>query len=176
MFKRNNAETVEVGVMRSLFLIPVLLIGAVVSFPVSFISNSRWQRRERRFLKTMDANGRLMNWPDFVHEIDQNRGTTIIERISIKGRTLWWWTPDDVYAKSPHPVEGLSSLFPDPVFAPFYEWCRETYTNATSGQAMLVSCTSKQRRSFKASLSNRRAVTMWQSQVDRVPGSDKSIL
>jgi hypothetical protein len=158
---RNNNAPVEVGVMRSLFLIPVLFIGAVLSFPVSFVVNSVWRRRERRFLRTMDASRRLMEWRQFIHEMEQNRGTTIIERLSMKGRTLWWWTPDDIYAKSPHPVEGSSSVFPDPVFAPFYAWCRETYTNAATGQAMLVSCTPEQRRSLKDHISTRRAVTTW---------------
>jgi hypothetical protein len=176
MFKSDAKKGVEVGIVPSLFLIPVLLIGAVVSVPVAFIMNSVWRRREQRFVRVMQARGRLMDWREFVREVNQNCGTTIIERLSIKGRTLWWWTPDDIYAKSPHPVEGSSSSFPDPVFAPFHDWCRDMYTNATNGRAMLVSCTPDQRNSFKDNIPTRRAVTIWRSGVGGKIGRGKHVV
>jgi hypothetical protein len=167
-FKIDAKKGVEVGIARSLFIIPVLLIGAVISVPVGFIVNSVWRRREQRFVRVMQAKNRLINWPDFMREVNRKCGTTIIERLSIKGRTRWWWTPDDISAKSPHPVEGSSSSFPDPVFTPFHEWCHEIYTNATTGRAMLVSCTPEERRSFKDNISTRHAVTVWRSREARI--------
>lgn len=166
--KRNAKSASREGIAPSLFLIPVLLIGAAISAPFAFIMNSVWRRREQRFVKMMRAEHRLMDWPEFLSQISQNCGTTIIERISIKGRTLWWWTPDDIYAKSPHPVESSSSSFPDPSFAPFHKWCHETYTNATTGRAILISCTPEQRRSFKDRIAVHHVVTTWTSREARI--------
>jgi hypothetical protein len=165
--KRNVKNASGEGIAPSLFLIPLLFIGAAISAPFAFIMNSVWRRREQRFVRMMRAKRRLMHWPEFVNQISQNCGTTIIERISIKGRTLWWWTPDDIYAISPHPIESSPSSFPDPSFAPFHLWCHEIYTNAATGRAILISCTPEQRRSFKGSIAVRHLVTTWTSREAR---------
>jgi hypothetical protein len=170
---RKDIETQEqpralVDLLGSLIIIPILLIGAIVSFPVGFVMNSLWRWKERRFMRRMAKGHRLIECSEFVQEIDQNRGTVVIERISMKGRTLWWWTPDDIYVKSPYPIEGASSVYPDPEFHAFYKWCYETYTHPTTGSGRLVSCTPEQRRSFKDKVRSGHVVTTWWRQVTRM--------
>ncbi|MBZ5524527.1 MAG: hypothetical protein LAP21_19990 [Acidobacteriia bacterium] len=151
----------EAGMMGSLILIPGMLIGGALSLPAGLALKFLWRRRERRLMIQMASSHRLMDWNAFVQEVDQSRGTVIIEQESYKGPTRWWWTPDDVDVQSPHPVDNASHALHDPAFHPFYAWCHETYTNAATGRGMLISCTPEQRRSFKDKIRSGRAVTTW---------------
>jgi hypothetical protein len=78
-----------------------------------------------------------MEWSDFVHALDETRGTAILERYSFKGPVRWWWTSENIYDACPYPTVDWVTML-DESFLPFAEWCRQRYTSPERGQAFLV--------------------------------------
>jgi hypothetical protein len=68
-------DAVKIGRVASVFLLPILLplmvVGAAVSIPYTKIRRRRMARREDRFMESMRISGRVMEWADFVRELDK---------------------------------------------------------------------------------------------------------
>jgi hypothetical protein len=129
----------EIGLPLSLLMIPVLFIAAGLSIPVTLVVARVRRRRERAFRRRMQASSRITEWSDFVRALDENRGTLIEERYSLKGPVRWWWTSEDVYQVCPHTMVDWMTMLDDPSFRPVAEWFRQRYTSPEIGQAVLVS-------------------------------------
>jgi hypothetical protein len=91
-------------------IVPLMLVGAVISIPYSKIRRRTMARREERFTESMRLSGRVMDWEDFVRELDQGNGMLIVERFSFKGPIRLWWTRDDLYKTCPYPRKASTSV------------------------------------------------------------------
>jgi hypothetical protein len=130
-------------------LVPLLLVAGAMSIPYTKIRNRRMARREDRFRESMRLSGRVMDWEDFVRELDRGNGMLIVERFSFKGPVRVWWTHDDLYKTCPYPLVDWETMAFDVTFDPVRDWCREKFTGVR-GEAMLVTGgTNDQRRSIR---------------------------
>ena len=125
--------TTALGVL----LVPVFAIVALLAVP--YILVLRWMRQhhEHRFRMRMKSYGRLMTWADFVRAM-HGGGTCIEERFSPKGPVRFWWTPENVQGESPYPIIDWFTMRKGRQAEPFIRWCRERYTGAKAGRAVLV--------------------------------------
>ena len=65
-------------------------------------------------------------------------GTCIEEWFSPKGPVRFWWTPENVYRESPFEIIDWFTMRKGRRAEPFIRWCRDRYTNADGGSAVLV--------------------------------------
>ena len=70
--------------------------------------------------------------------MQETGGTCIEERFSPKGPVRFWWTPENVYGESPYEIIDWFTMRKGGRAEPFIRWCRERYTNADGGSAVLV--------------------------------------
>lgn len=126
------------GSILGVLMIPVILVSACLALPFSFVM--RWLRkhREHRFRMQMKSRGRLKPWPELVRELRETGGTCIEEKFSPKGPVRFWWTREDVYRESPYEIIDWFTMRKGLKGVPFVHWCRERYTNAEMGSAVLV--------------------------------------
>lgn len=124
--------------------LPLLLIVAAISVPVTYLRNWRVRRSERKFREQMRDAGRLMTWDEFELALIERHGTTIEELLSIKGPVRLWWTPEDVRSISPTkcPDQTQAQAFwferqPSELQS-YFEWCFAEFTNPRFGGARLV--------------------------------------
>lgn len=105
-------------------------------------------RREDRYAESMKLSGRVMEWADFIRELDQGKGMLIVERFSFKGPIRVWWTRDNLYKSCPYPLVDWLTMARDRAFDRVRDWCHTRYTGAT-GEAMLLSGTKDQWRTIR---------------------------
>ena len=145
-------KPIQLGRLASLLLsplfIPLMFIGAAISIPYGKIHRRNMTRREDRFAEAMKLSGRVIDWADFVRELDRGNGMLIVERFSFKGPIRFWWTRDDLYKTCPYPLVTWFTLAQDTEFDPVREWCNAKYTGIT-GESMLVSGTKDQWRTIR---------------------------
>jgi len=125
--------TTALGVL----LVPIFALLALVAVPYIFILRWTRQHGEHRFRMRMKSHGRLMTWADFVRAMHSG-GTCIEERFSPKGPVRFWWTPENVPGESPYPIIDWFTMRKGRAAEPFIRWCRERYTAADAGKAVLV--------------------------------------
>jgi hypothetical protein len=128
----------SLNVLLELALIPVAVGVAAVAIPLSFIPRWLQQHREHSFRLLLKSRGRLINWQEFLRSMRDSGGTCIEEKFSAKGPVRFWWTPEDVAAESPHEIIDWFTMRKGRRGDAFVRWCRERYTNAEKGTAMLV--------------------------------------
>src|SRR5579872_2040833 len=76
--------------------LPILILGAVATIPLTRLRRMKIERQERQFAKRMRDQGRLVNWKELAHQIESRQGTFIGEFLSIKGPVRFWWTPENI--------------------------------------------------------------------------------
>jgi len=130
-------KPIKLGRMAGVLLLPLLLVGGVLSIPYTMVYRRVKSRRERRFANSMKASGRIINWEHFAPEITAGRGTLIVERFSLKGPIRMWWTPEDVYEVCPYPLVDWLTMARETNFDAVRDWCHGKYTS-NRGQALLV--------------------------------------
>ena len=115
----------RVGLIPAVVLLPLVplmlvaaAIAAAVSIPYTKVHNRRMARREDRFRESMMLRGRVIDWADFVGELDQGNGVLIVERFSFKGPIRLWWTRDDLYKTCPYPLVDWFTMTMDTTFDP----------------------------------------------------------
>ena len=86
----------------------------------------------------MKSRGRFIAWAEFLRAMRETGGTCIEERFSPKGPVRFWWTPENVYRESPTKSLIGSRCAKAAVRSRLFRWCRERYTNADGGSAVLV--------------------------------------
>jgi hypothetical protein len=96
------------------------------------------QHREHAFRSLMKTQGRLISWQDFLRAMRGRGGTCIEERFSPKGPVRFWWTPENAYGESPHEIIDWFTMRKGRRGDLFVHWCRERYTSADRGSAVLV--------------------------------------
>ena len=113
-------------------------MGACFAIPYTFIL--RWLRLhgEHKFRMLMRSRGRLITWPDLLRAMHETGGTCIEERFSPKGPVRFWWTREDVHRESPHEIIDWFTMRKGRRCEQFVHWCRERYTSAEAGSAVLV--------------------------------------
>lgn len=130
--------------------LPLLFVAAAISIPYWKIRRRRMARRENRFKESMRISGRVMDWADFVCELDRGNGMLIVERFSFEGPIRLWWTRDDLYKTCPYPLVDWLTMTRDTTFDPMRDWFRTKHTGSTTGEAMLVAATNDQWRTILA--------------------------
>jgi hypothetical protein len=128
----------SLNVLLELALIPVAIGVAAVAVPLSFVPRWLQKHREHTFRLKMKSSGRLITWQVFLHSMRNSGGTCIEEKFSPKGPVRFWWTPDDVPSRSPHEIIDWFTMRKGRRGDAFVYWCRERYTNADTGSAVLV--------------------------------------
>jgi len=131
-------KPVSIGMPLSLLLIPLLFVGAGLSIPFSLVQRRIQRRREQRFRLELAARGRIIGWREFMHAVDEVRGTVIEERYSLKGPVRWWWTPEIVRDLTPYETADWFTMSKEDSFRSFAIWCRQRYTSLDQGHALLV--------------------------------------
>jgi hypothetical protein len=131
----------SLNVLLELALIPVAVGVAVIAVPLSFIPRWRQKHREITFRALLKSRGRLINWQEFFRSMRDSGGTCIEEKFSARGPVRFWWTPDDVASESPHEIIDWFTMRKGRRGDAFVRWCRERYTNADTGAAVLVDAT-----------------------------------
>jgi len=121
-----------------LLMVPFLFVGACFAAPYSVALRWRQQHREQALKSLMKSRGRFIGWTEFVRAMHESGGTCIEERFSAKGPVRFWWTPDNVYGESPHEIIDWFTMRKGRRHEPFVLWCRERYTAANGGSAVLV--------------------------------------
>jgi len=79
-----------------------------------------------------------MEWADLQRALKGQRGRLISEAFSFDGPVRGWWTEDDVVAVSPYAEDPEALVWYDDR-DPFSEWIYLTYTNPSTGKALLLS-------------------------------------
>jgi hypothetical protein len=138
------------NVLIELALIPVAAGIAVVALPLSFIPRWLQTHREGSFRALLKSRGRLINWQEFLRSMRDSGGTCIEEKFSPKGPVRFWWTPEDVAAQSPYEIIDWFTMRKGRRGASFVSWCRQRYTNADTGSAVLVDVAFVPRREIYA--------------------------
>ncbi len=121
-----------------LLMLPFLFIGACFGAPYLFMLRWQQQRREDALKSLMKSKGRFMSWAEFARSMRETGGTCIEERFSAKGPVRIWWTQENVVSESPHEIIDWFTMRKGKRFVPFVLWCRERYTAAEGGSAILV--------------------------------------
>lgn len=127
------------GAMVKFLLIPVILGGACLAIPYNVAL--RWTRklRERGFRRLMRSKqNRFMTQQDFFRAMRERGGTCIEERFSPKGPVRFWWTPENLYRESPYEIIDWFTMRKGRQYEPFVHWCRQRYTSAEEGSAVLA--------------------------------------
>jgi len=125
------------GVLLLPLLLPLLLVGGVLSIPYTMVWRRVKSSRERRFANFMKADGRIVPWEHFIREINAGHGTLIVERFSFKGPIRMWWTGENVYEVCPYPLVDWLTMARETSFDTVRDWCHSKYTSNT-GSALLV--------------------------------------
>jgi hypothetical protein len=126
--------------------VPVLLLAAGLSIPVSFVTDRFARRRERRFATQMRRNGRWMSWSQAQSEVESGRGTVIGEYLSPKSGYRLWWTSEDISVTSPYRCCFEEIPWGEAESSEFFEWCCSRFTNAEFGVGRLVDLESTDRK------------------------------
>jgi hypothetical protein len=126
------------GAVLGVLLIPVFAVAAVLAVPFVFVLKWVRQHREHSFRLRMKSRGRLMTWAEFLRTMRDSGGTCIEERFSPKGPVRFWWTAEDVHGESPYPIIDWFTMRKGRKAEPFIRWCRERYTGADAGRAVLI--------------------------------------
>jgi hypothetical protein len=140
-------KPLDLGPVGLLFL-PLLFVAGAVSIPYAIIRRKVVGRRESRFAESMKLSGRMMDWTDFVRELEHGNGMLIVERFSFKGPIRLWWTGDNVYKTCPYALVDWLTMAQDANFNAVRDWCHKNYTGAT-GRAMLLTGTKDQWRTIR---------------------------
>jgi len=147
------------GAALGIALIPVVFVGACFAFPYNMVLHWSRTRREHQLRLLMKSRGRCMSWQEFLRAMRGKGGTCIEERFSPKGPVRFWWTPENVYAESPHEIIDWFTMRKGRRGDRFVHWCRERYTGAESGSAVLVDAALVPKRQIYALWSECRSET-----------------
>jgi hypothetical protein len=126
------------GAILGVLMIPVAVVGAAVVIPIHFVTRWARQHGEHKLRMLMKSRGRLITWQEFLRAMREQGGTCIEERFSPKGPVRFWWTPENVYRESPYEIIDWFTMRKGRRAEPFIRWCRERYTSAEGGSAVLV--------------------------------------
>ena len=134
-------EPVNLGVVGGILVLPLLLVGALLSIPCTWVWRNVQSRKEARFAEAMKRVQRSISWEEAEHHVSGKQGTLICETLSMKGPSRLWWTPDFVPDVSPFPYvrsKDKEHICFEKEFAAFGKRCFERYTSPTCGKAVLV--------------------------------------
>ncbi|MFZ0302106.1 MAG: hypothetical protein WAL75_05455 [Terracidiphilus sp.] len=138
------------SVLLQLAIIPVAVGVAAVAVPLSFVPRWLQGHREVSFRALLKSRGRLITWAEFLCSMRDSGGTCIEEKFSPKGPVRFWWIQENVYDESPHEIIDWFTMRKGRRGDAFVRWCRERYTNADTGSAVLVDATFVPRREIYA--------------------------
>src|SRR5690349_2638119 len=134
MTKRH--KPVEFSPLWSPAVVTLLVVVAALSIPYGAIHKHIWCRRKRQFTEKLKRQNRILEWDRVSKELRQQRGTLIVEQLSVKGPVRWWWTTENVYDACPHPiVDVVTMLFDRSSFRPLLDWFHKRYTSVEGGLA-----------------------------------------
>jgi len=131
-------KPIHFGAQWSIVFVPLLFLAGAISIPVVLVSREVQRVREKRFAAEMRKLRRTILLSGVVS------GSVLIEWLSIKGPTRWWWTPDA--------LERSTALFPAEGHDEFderHELYLEKYTGS-KGSARLITADRGEMRRFHA--------------------------
>jgi len=139
--KPGAGRPINLGLLGGIIAIPLLLVGALLSYPYTWTRRFVQNRNEAGFRERMNQTGRTIPWDEAKRAAAQQTGTLLCETLSIKGPSRLWWTSGIIAEITPFPFAKPSDnefAFFEKEFIPFANWCREKYTDPVSGTAKLV--------------------------------------
>ena len=144
---------------------PLLIVGAI-SIPWGAILLWRARVNDRRLLKRMKIASRSITVDQLMHDLNENRGTLLIEAVSPKLPTRIWFVPEDIRSTSPYQCEphgGPSKylLAPAPELESFYKWCEGRFTDESSGSGFLVEVSNEERATIQEMAKNSGFLVTW---------------
>jgi hypothetical protein len=99
-------------------------------------------------MNSVKASGRVIDWTQFICEINNSHGTLIVERFSFKGPIRMWWIKENVYQVCPYPLVDWLTMAKERDFDVARDWCHRMYTGPT-GSALLVDGSKGQWRTIR---------------------------
>ncbi len=157
------------GMIVEVLMIPLLIAGACLAIPFGFVARWWRQHREHKFRLLMKSRGRLIPWTELLRAMHETGGTCIEERFSPKGPVRFWWTQDDVCRASPYEIIDWFTMRKGFRGEQFVYWCRERYTSAERGIAVLVDTPFVPRREIYALWAECRSEAMRAGWVEVAP-------
>ena len=124
--------------LLGVLFVPVLLIAAPLSVPISWIRRYFERRREGRIAIALSGRGRSISWQQAGVEVASGHGTFIGEYLSPKGPFRLWWTPESIAEISPYQCCFEELPWGSEDAATFFPWCRSEFTGVPHGRAMIV--------------------------------------
>ena len=167
---KSRKKPIKLGRVAGVLLLPLLVVGGVLSIPYTMVWRRVTSRRERLFANSMKADGRIIDWQHFIPEINAGHGTLIVQRFSFKGPIRMWWTREDVYEVCPYPLVDWLTMARETSFDVVRDWCHSKYTSNT-GSALLVDGSKEQWRTIrgKSPLSFRHGIRYFEVPPPRRP-------
>ena len=124
-------------------IFPLVGIAAVLSIPYSRWRKYRSRRQERRFEETMRIQGRTLQWGELEIKLRESNGCVVVEWLSFKGPTRWWWLDDGIRATDLLKVEEEDT--PENLYVPLDMGRWETHYTGPGGKATLICGTSHEK-------------------------------
>ncbi|QIF04931.1 hypothetical protein [Roseimicrobium sp. ORNL1] len=166
--------------MESLLWTIAIVLGVLVLLALIF-SASVWINHLLlgwKVCSQMRKAGRLITPAEFEERLASSLGTAIFELPTLGWRVLWvWWTPEDVRLAVPSESEAESSDSLDP--SPLECWCRDHYTDLSTGRAFLVArqftgrAFSRYPAKVRSSFPRMPTVTVLSAMIDLIRMEDK---
>lgn len=97
-----------------------------------------WHRwRCARFIRNMQKQGRILRWAEFLADVRERPGGTVVIEVGNKAPTRFWRTPDAVRVLSPIEPPATKDVdfftFGGANQHPFKRWCYEQYLAPDGG-------------------------------------------
>jgi hypothetical protein len=132
----SQRKPIHIGAEWWCLTVPLLFLAGAISIPVVLVAREVQRIGEKRFAAEMKKLGRTI----VLGEVAS--GSVLIEWLSLKGPTRWWWTPDALQSSTAlFPAEGSHE------FDERHELYLEKYIGS-KGSARLVTANRDHRRRF----------------------------
>lgn len=144
---RKKRKPIKLGPAWSILLLPLLpLLGvaAALSIPYSGWQRRRSRRREQLFEDAMRSSGRTMAWDELQIKQRGQSGYIVVEWLSFKGPSRWWWIDDDISAAGL--LRSTEKDAPPKFYVPIDKVQWKTRYTGPSGKATLISATQDQKK------------------------------
>jgi hypothetical protein len=127
-------------------LLPLLGAAAALSIPYSRWKRNRSRRQEQLFEDTMRSQGRTLQWDELENRRKvQKNGCVVVEWLSFKGPSRWWWIGDGISTADFRKVTEEGA--PPNLYVPIDKAQWQAGYTGPGGKATLISATQEQKKS-----------------------------
>jgi hypothetical protein len=143
---RKKRKPIELGPASSILILPLLpLLGvaALLSIPYSSWLRRRSRRQEQLFEDTMRSCGRALLWDELEIKRREQNGFIVVEWLSFKGPSRWWWIDDAISEAGIYKVTEENA--PPNFYVPIDKVQWKTRYTGPGGKATLICATKEQK-------------------------------